>query len=89
MHDMVRARPDIAHTMGLVSRYLSNLKKEHCEAMTWIFRYLRSTSKSYLCLGGPKPTLEGFTNANMVGDLDHRLLTSVYLFTFPRGAISW
>ena len=33
--------------------------------------------------------LEGFTDADMAGDLDGRKSTSGFLFTFAGGAISW
>ena len=57
--------------------------------MKWIFKYLRGTSDLCLCFGGFKPVLEGFTDADFAGDLDCRLSTSGYLFTFAGGAISW
>ena len=40
MYAMVCSRPDIAHAVGVVSRFLSNLKKLQWEAVKWIFRYL-------------------------------------------------
>uniref|UniRef100_A0A2N9FNK6 Integrase catalytic domain-containing protein n=1 Tax=Fagus sylvatica TaxID=28930 RepID=A0A2N9FNK6_FAGSY len=36
-----------------------------------------------------KPVLEGYTNADMAGDLDGRKSTSRFLFTFVGGAVSW
>ena len=42
-----------------------------------------------ICFGGSKPILEGFTDADMAGDLDGRKSTSGFLFTFAGGAISW
>ena len=33
MYVMVCTRPDIAHAVGVVSRYLSNPGREHCEAV--------------------------------------------------------
>ena len=89
MYAMVCTRPDIAHAVGVVSRFLSNPGKAHWEAVKWILRYLRGTSKMCLCFGNSKPALEGFTDADMAGDLDNRKSTSKYLFTFAGGAISW
>ena len=57
--------------------------------MKWILRYLRGTSKTCLCFGTDKPVLVGFTNADMVGDVDSRKSTSSYLITFSGGAVSW
>ena len=42
-----------------------------------------------LCFGGLEPVLEGYADADMVGDLDGRKSTSRFLFTFAGGAISW
>ena len=89
MYCMVCTRPDIAHAVSTVSRFLSNPGNEHWEAVKWIFKYLRGTSKLCLSFGGSKPVLEGFTDADMAGDLDGRKSTSGFLFTFAGGAVSW
>ena len=57
--------------------------------MTWIFRYLRGTSKVCLSFGGSEPSLEGYTYSDMARGLDCRKSTSRHLFTFVGGAISW
>eukprot|EP00253_Pinus_taeda_P008614 PITA_08614 len=36
---MVCTRPDIAHAMGVVSRYMNSPRKEHWMAVKWILRY--------------------------------------------------
>lgn len=89
MYAMVCTRPDIAHTVGMVSHFLSNPVKEHWEAVKWILRYLKGTSKTCLCYGGADPILEGYTYSDMVGDLDSRKSTSGFLYTFAGGAVSW
>ncbi|CAL2272140.1 unnamed protein product [Prunus armeniaca] len=82
MYAMICTRPDITHTVGVVSRFLSKLGKEHWNAVKWILRYLRGTSKMSLYFRGGKPTLIGYTDAYMAGDLDSRKSTSGYLITF-------
>ena len=57
--------------------------------MKWIFGYLRGTSNVCLSFGGSKPSLEGYTDCDMAGDLDCRKSNFGYLFTFTGGAISW
>ncbi|RDX84971.1 hypothetical protein CR513_33902, partial [Mucuna pruriens] len=89
MYAMVCTGPDIAHAIGVVSRFLANPGKEHWEAVKWIFRYLRGTSKAGLVFGRGKPILEGYADADMARDLDGRRSTSGYVFTFAGGAISW
>ena len=70
IYAMVCTKPYIAHAVGVVSRFLENPGKEHWEAVKWIFKYLRGTSKLFLSFGKGKLVLEGYTDANMVGDLD-------------------
>lgn len=89
MYAMVCTRPDIAHAVGVVSRYLSNPGKDHWEAVKWILRYLRGSSRMCLCFEGPETILEGYADADMAGDLDGRKSTSGYVFTFAGGAVSW
>ncbi|CAJ2658330.1 unnamed protein product [Trifolium pratense] len=89
MYAMVCTRPDIAHAVGVVSRFLSNPGKDHWQAVKWILRYLRGTSKVCLCFGGGDPVLDGYTDADMAGDLDCRKSTSGYMMTFAEAAVSW
>ena len=44
MYAMVCTRPDIAHVVGIVSRFLSNPGREHWNAVKWILRYLHGTT---------------------------------------------
>ncbi|XP_037492286.1 uncharacterized protein LOC119369668 [Jatropha curcas] len=46
MYAMVCTRPDIAHAVGVVSRFLSNPGKEHWNAVKWILSY---TDADYGC----------------------------------------
>nr|XP_025665257.1 uncharacterized protein LOC112763932 [Arachis hypogaea] len=81
--------PDIAHAIGVVSQFLSNPGKEHSQAVKWILRYLTGTSRVCLCFGSGQLGLDGFTDANMTGDLNSRKSTSDYMITFVGGAVSW
>ena len=78
MYAMVCTTPDIAHAVGVVSRFLSNPGKEHWAADKWILRYLRGNSKRCLCFGRGKPKLKGYTDADWVGDTDSKISTSGY-----------
>ncbi|KAM1402838.1 hypothetical protein ACFX2I_011521 [Malus domestica] len=49
MYAMVCSRPDIAHAVGMVSRYMHNPGKEHWQAAKWILRYLHGTRDVGLC----------------------------------------
>ena len=52
MYTMVSKRLDIAHAVGVVSKYMNNLGKEHWVTIQWILRYLRGTTSHALCFGG-------------------------------------
>eukprot|EP00253_Pinus_taeda_P004933 PITA_04933 len=44
MYAMVCTRRDIAHAVGVLSRFMSKPGKEHWTTVKWVFRYLRGTS---------------------------------------------
>ena len=85
MYAMLCTRPDIAYAVGVVSR---NLRRQHWEAVTWIMRYLRGTSNLKLTFGSGKQVLVGYTDSDMVGDVDNKKFTSIYLMTFSGGIVS-
>ena len=62
MYAMVCTRPDIAHAVGMVSRFLSNPSREHWNAVKWILRYLRGTVNMILCFGDDKPIMAGYSD---------------------------
>ena len=70
MYAMVCTRPDIAHAVGVVSRFASNPGKEHWEAVKWILCYLKGTKESSLCYGKGKLCLQGYVDADFAGDHD-------------------
>jgi len=49
---MVCTRPYIAHAVGVLSKFMSKLGKEHWTTVKQIFRYLRGTSDYGLCYQG-------------------------------------
>ena len=89
MYAMVCTRPDIAHAVGVVSRYMSNPGKEHWEGVKWILRYLKGTSGMALCFKKSNIILQGFVDANLGGDLDNRKSTTGYVFTLGGTVVSW
>ena len=58
MYAMVCTRLDIAHSVGTVSRFLSNPGKEYWETAKWILRYLKGTPKICFCYEGIDLILE-------------------------------
>ena len=62
MYAMVCTKPDIAHAVGVVSRYMNNLGKEHWDAVKWIIRYLKVISAHALCFGCSDIVLLGYSD---------------------------
>ena len=88
MYAMVCTRPNIAHAMGVVSRFMSRPGKEHKEAVKWILRYLRGSSDTCLCFTGASLKLQGYVDVDCVGDIDSRKSTTGFVFTLGDTAIS-
>eukprot|EP00253_Pinus_taeda_P029114 PITA_29114 len=94
MYAIVCTRPDIAHAVGVLSRFMSKPGKEHWTTMKWVFRYLRVTSDYGLCYQG-RSRLDrvldicGFVDADWAGDLDQRRSTSGYVFNLFGGVVNW
>jgi hypothetical protein len=92
MYAMVCTRLDIAHAVGVLSRYMSKPRKEHWTIVKRVFRYLCGTTSYGLCYQG-RPGLDrvldihGFVDVDWVGDLDRRISTSGYVFNLFGGAI--
>jgi len=89
MYAMVCTRHNIAHAVGVVSRYKNNLGKKHWMAVKWILRYLRGTTNQALCFGGSNIALQGYVDANLGGDRDNKRSTTRYVFTVGGTAVSW
>ena len=80
MYAMVCTRLDIAHAVGVVSRYMNDPSKEHWMAVKWILRNLRSTTSHALCFGGSSIVLHGYVDSDMAGDKDSRRSKIGYAF---------
>lgn len=89
MYAMVCTQLDIAYSVGVVSKFLTNPGKQHWQVVKWILRYLKGTSHYCLCFGHDETVHEGFTNADMARDMDTRKSTTGYLYTFAGAAVSW
>ena len=94
MYVMVCTRPDIAHAVGVLRKYMSKLGKKQWTSIKRVFRYLHGTIDHAICYQGRARLdrvldVHGFLDANWVGDLDHRRSTSGYVFNLFRRAISW
>ncbi|MDV3193956.1 MAG: Ty1/Copia family ribonuclease HI, partial [Sweet potato little leaf phytoplasma] len=92
MYGMVCSRPDLAHAMSVVSRYMSNPGRPHWEASKWILRYVKGTSNKGLVFTKSDvegDILTGFVDSDYAADLDKRRSLSGYIFTLFGNVVSW
>ncbi|KMQ82579.1 retrovirus-related pol polyprotein from transposon tnt 1-94 [Lasius niger] len=83
-------RPDLAHAVGMISRFNSNPGKEHWKAVKRIFRYLKGTINLGLEYSKKaEQDIIGFADANWASDLDLRRSTTGYAFILQGAAMSW
>jgi hypothetical protein len=85
----VCTRPDIAHAVGALSRYMSSPTIDHWRAATGILRYLAGTREYGIVFGNGDLDLQGYVDADYAGELDTRRSTTGYVFMLSGGAISW
>jgi len=79
-------RLDIAIAVGVLSRFMSCSEQDHMRAAKSVLRYLRGTTRLGVMHGGNE-ALQGYVDANWVGDIDGRRSTTG--FTLNGGPISW
>jgi hypothetical protein len=85
----VCTRPDIAHAVGALSRYMSAPTKDHWRAAMGVLRYLADTREYGIVFGNDGLIPEGYVDADYAGDVDTRRSTTGYVYTLAGGAISW
>lgn len=86
----VVTRPDIAHAVGVVSRFMANPTTSHVTAVKRIFKYLRGTAAAGLTYSPSKSCkLIGFCDADYANcPLDRRSVGG-FVFMFGGASISW
>ena len=89
MYAMVCTMPNIAHAVGVVSRFMSRPRKQHWEAVKWILRYLRGSSNTCLSFTGESLKLQDYVDADFAGDINSKKSTTGLVFTLGGTAISW
>ena len=91
MYAMVSTRPDIAHAVGVLSRYMVTPGKEYWAIVKRVFRYLCGMTYLAICYheNSEEVGVHGFIDSNWARDIDGRRSTSGYVFRLFGGAISW
>ncbi|KAH7858787.1 hypothetical protein Vadar_028059 [Vaccinium darrowii] len=90
---LVHTRPDLAYSVGYVSRFMQEPHEEHYAAVKHILRYIAGT-RSLGCFYGKKKgdgraILTGFSDSDMAGDPEDRKSTTGVLFFFGHSPITW
>lgn len=88
MFVMICTKPDIAHVVEVVSRYMVEPGREHWEAVKRILRYIKGTSDVALCFGESNLNVNVFANSDYADDLDGSKSMIRYVFTLSGGSVA-
>ncbi|XP_048634026.1 secreted RxLR effector protein 161-like [Brassica napus] len=90
MYATVGTLPDIAHVVGVVSRFMGNPGREHSEAVKWILRYVKETTDYGLWFTkNTEFKVEGYCDADFASDRDRSRSVTGYLFQVGGNTVSW
>ena len=91
MYAMVCTQLDIAHAMGVLSRIMMILGKEHWTTIKRLFIYLRGTIDFSIRYHGNFEDIgvHSFVDFDWPGDINDRRSTSGYVFKLFGGVVSW
>jgi hypothetical protein len=89
MYTMVYTKPDLAHAVNVVSKYMANPRRQYWDVVKWIFRYLKGIIEYGITFVRQKSDLSvvRYVDADYAGDLDDRRSTTGYVFTLAGGPI--
>ena len=85
------SRPDISHSVNVVSRFLDCNGKSHWDAAKRILRYIKATLSYGIMYRGNCDSLIpiGYSDSDFAGDVNTRKSTSGYIFKVCGGPITW
>jgi hypothetical protein len=89
---LVNTRPDLAYSVGYVSRFMEDPHEDHLVAVKQILRFVAGSSDIgvfYPRRSGYRAQLRGYSDSDLAGDLDSRKSTTGVLFFFGRSPVSW
>jgi hypothetical protein len=89
MYQATSTRPDIAHAVGMLSRFVSSPRVQHWAAAKSVLRYLAGTKELGLLYGDRTKQFVGYTDSDYAGDVNRRRSTSGFVFTFGGAAVAW
>ncbi|XP_047309920.1 secreted RxLR effector protein 161-like [Impatiens glandulifera] len=86
----LNTRPDITHSVSLLSRFLNEPSQIHFASAKRILRYLKGTKTQGIELKKESECkLVGYTDSDWAGSIDDRKSTSSYIFCLGSNVISW
>ncbi|XP_062202083.1 secreted RxLR effector protein 161-like [Phragmites australis] len=88
---LVNTRPDLAFSVGYVSRFMEAPTTDHWAAVKHILRYVNGTLKLGCKYDKNRGGLQltGFSDSDMAGDISDRKSTTGVLFMLGKNLISW
>jgi hypothetical protein len=98
LYAAISTRPDIAHAVGVVSRYNAKAQLQHLTAAKRVFHYLQGAKPLKLVMDGnhinnkstsTTPILTAYSDSDYAGDLEDRKSTSGYVIKLNNCPIYW
>lgn len=87
---VTNTRPDIAFTVGQLSKHPENPSQSNWASVKRVLRYLAGTRAHGILFDGKKGfEIQGFSDSDYAGSIEDRKSTSGYIFLIAGGAISW
>jgi hypothetical protein len=87
---LVNTRPDLAFSVGYISRFMQNPTTEHLMAVKRVLRYVAGTL-NYGChyRRNGSARLVGYSDSDLAGDIDSRKSTTGVFFFFGGNIVTW
>lgn len=88
---LVHTRPDIAFSVGVVSRYMERPTTLHFSAVKRILRYIKGTTEYGLIYSknSGNNELTGYSDSDLAGHIDDRRSTGGVVFYLNESVITW
>jgi hypothetical protein len=88
---LLHTRPDLAFSVGMVSRHMEKPTTEHMAAMKHILRYVKGTLNLGCVYEKKEEGLEliGYSDSYLAGDTNDRKSTSGLIFFLGSNPVSW
>ena len=86
---MTATRPDLAYTVGMLSRFSVHHDRSHWMAMKHLLRYIQGTKDYVLHFKRSSRHVNGYSDSNFKGCLDTGKSTSGYLVQIGTNTVSW